>query len=147
MDPLDTHSKYGHARKDSIEDVGFDDFWPSPTSGNGKVVGNNRRDGAGQGKASFITKAHCMRCGFAVDLNQNDNSGGSLDGNGAGGGISTAVYSATLPNGTIHTESAGTQAYNQGAGCPLCFSKNISTSRHNLSEQVVPFDSIPRAGF
>lgn len=147
MPYYDRDGKVGIGKKDDIEKVVFDPLWPSETKGNGNIVKNNKNTGAGQGIASFVLKAKCKQCGFPLDLNRNDTTGGSLDGNGAGGAISTSTYTATLSNGDTHTEQAGSQAYNQGAGCPLCFSKNSSHNKLDQSQNVKPFDSIPRAGF
>lgn len=136
----------GRNKKDEVEAIDFENLWPSETSGDGKVVRNNAKTGSGQGKASFVRKAKCRQCGFPTDLNQNATDGGTLDGNGAGGGISTSTYTATYPNGTTHTESGGTQTYNQGSGCPLCFSANASNEKLDLTFDV-NLDSLPRAGF
>ncbi len=133
-------------RKNNPVETTFEDLWPSETRGNGVVVKNNTRDGSAQGKGSFIRKAHCRMCGFPTDLTTNDHSGGSIDGNGAGGGIAVATATVTLPNGTIHTENYGTQTYNKAAGCPLCFSKNSSGQRIILTGGN-PWDHIQPFGF
>jgi hypothetical protein len=132
--------------KDAVEVPEFEDLWPSETKGDGRVVANNARTGAAQGKANFTRKAHCQMCGYPVDLNANDHSGGSPDGNGAGGVVTKSVASATLPNGTVHTEAVGSQAYNKGAGCPMCFSKNSSSERIDANRSD-PWARAPQLGF
>lgn len=107
----------------------FEDLWPSETKGNGLVVRNNRRTGAAQGKGTLLQKAHCRLCGFPNDLTKIDHQGGSIDGNGAGGAITTGTATYTFPNGTVHTEAYGSQAYRTAAGCAFCFSKNSSAQR------------------
>lgn len=80
------------------------------------------------------------------DLVSVDHSGGSLDGNGAGGSIATATSTITLPNGTTHTENYGTQTANKNSGCALCFSKNSSGQRVLLTAGN-PWNKINPLGF
>jgi hypothetical protein len=112
----------------------FEDLWPSETKGDGLVVANNVRDGSAQGKGSLVSKAHCRLCGFPNDLSRVDHSGGSLDGNGAGGAITTATASSYPTGGDTHTEAYGDQAYRNASGCALCFSKNSSPVRVQLTD-------------
>lgn len=126
--------------------VDFEPLWPSATKGNGRVVSNNSKNGGAQGKASIILKAHCRLCGFPNDTNLVDHLGGSLDGNGAGGGITTATATTTLASGATHTENYGTQAYNKGSGCALCFSKN-STSQRIITTGGNPWNKQENYGF
>lgn len=139
--------QYAFNRTDSVEEVYFEEMWPTETAGNGQVVPNNVRDGGGQGKPSPLRKAHCRQCGFPLDLNANDHSGGAEQIlSGAGGQITTATATITYPNGTTHTEPYGTQVYNKGAGCPLCFSKNSSRIRVDVNN-VNPWNVLPPLGF
>lgn len=131
MDEMYAGTELSHAfeRKNTPAVTVFDDFWPTETRGNGKVVKNNSRTGAAQGKSSLIQKAHCRMCGYPNDMIMIDHSGGSLNGDGAGGQISTEIVSFTMPNGTVHTEGVGTQVPRVNSGCALCFSKNSSGQR------------------
>lgn len=132
---------------DVVEEIGFRDLWPSETAGDGKIIGNSLRTGGGQGKASMLRKAKCQQCGFPVDLAANDHSGGAESTTtGAGGAITTATYTSTYANGTTHVEKAGTQVYNKGAGCPLCFSKNSTDIRVDVST-LDPWNRLPPLGF
>jgi hypothetical protein len=123
------------------------DFWPTESRGDGKVRKNNARTGAAQGKSSLIRKAPCRLCGWLNDLTAIDHSGGSLDGEGAGGSITTATASVTLLNGTVHTENYGTQALRKNSGCALCFSKNSTSLRIDVQTYVNPWDRIQPLGF
>lgn len=97
----------------------MEDVYPTETAGDGKIRSNNIHTGGQQGKISGIYKARCQICGFPLDVSKNDTSGGSLDGDGAGGAV----------------DANGDQAYRHGAGCPLCFSKH-STKEPNLIKQI-----------
>ena len=60
---------------------------------------------------------------------RHDNSGGSLDGSGAGGTISLQS------NGSgTQQDGDGNQTYNAGGGCPLCFSKHYKGSDKSPDE-------------
>lgn len=133
-------------RKDKVELIEFDEVFPSPTKGNGQLVSNNYKTGAAQGRSSFIRKAKCQQCGFPVDLSRVDHTGGSLDGNGAGGNIIPTTTNYTYPNGTPLSITAGNQEYQTNAGCPFCFSKNSAIIKRDItSEQGA--DRIPPLGF
>lgn len=119
-------------RVSSPPEILFDDLWPSETYGDGQLVANNSNTGAAQGKSNMIRKAHCRLCGFPNDASSIDHTGGSLDGNGAGGAITNTTSSWTLPNGTTATETYGTQAYNMASGCALCFSKNSMAAESDV---------------
>ena len=106
--------------------VDFEDFFACNQHGNGQVVTNNSRTGAAQGKSNLVRKAHCRVCDFPNDLSVVDHSGGSLDGEGAGGSVVPTTATYTLLSGVVATETYGTQAYRVNAGCYLCFSKNNS---------------------
>ena len=134
-------------RKDTTEDVPFSDVWPSETAGNGQPVSNNTHTGAAQGKPSIFRKVKCRQCGYPMDAARNDHSGGSLDGNGAGGSVSTATNSYTPSGGGTASDPGGTQTYRQGAGCPLCFSKNSAQDRIILDQQINTPDRLPPLGF
>ncbi len=121
--------------------------WPTESRGNGVVVKNNRRTGAAQGKSSLIRKAHCRLCGFPNDLSRVDHSGGSLDGDGAGGEINSVLESAPVTGGGTHTEYAGEQAYRTNAGCSLCLSKNSSLMRVDVASIDDPWSRISPLGF
>lgn len=120
---------------------GFTDVFPTETRGDGNIRPNNRKTGAGQGRGSFKRKVRCLQCGFPVDINRVDHSGGSLDGQGAGGAVSgksTSSYVTTDDNGVNpgysylagdSEEHPGDQAYKKGAGCPMCYSKNSASSK------------------
>lgn len=101
------------------KEVGIDaiDVFPTETKGNGLIAKNNLRTGAAQGVGSFKRKVKCKICGFPVDIQKVDHSGGSMDGNGAGGQV---IVNSNSP------DLAPDQKYNLNAGCPLCFSKNSS---------------------
>lgn len=133
-------------RKTVPEGTEFADFWPTETMGKGVVEKNNSRSGGAQGRGSLIQKAKCRLCGFPNDMTKADHSGGSLDGNGAGGGIVNATARATFPNGTVYTEAYGTQAFRNNSGCALCFSKNSSGQRTLLTGGN-PWDKVQPFGF
>lgn len=138
---------------ESHEEPAFDDVFPSETRGDGKLVANNLRTGAAQGKSSMVRKAHCILCGFPNDLVRIDHSGGSIDGMGAGGAVVTATVSAPVSGkfynkaGVNHTENIGTQAYRNASGCALCFSKNSTRLRQDAMTFVNPWDRISNLGF
>lgn len=99
-------------------------LWPTETSGNGKYRKNNLRTGSAQGEGTLKRKAQCKQCGFLIDAATNDHSGGSLDGNGAGGQIVLSFNVVSVSGGGSYTEYVGDQIYNKGSGCPGCFSRN-----------------------
>lgn len=134
---------------------GFIDVFPSETRGDGLIRPNNTRTGAAQGKGGWKRKVRCQQCGFLTNIAQNDYSGGSLDGQGAGGAITKSADVGTMNNGDT-TDSGmtddvgnadqhyvGTQAYRKGAGCPFCFSKNSSKVK-NITQSPTPR---PKVGF
>jgi len=134
----------------------FDNVWPTETKGDGVVRRNNSRTGAAQGKSSMIRKAPCRLCGFLNDLTRIDHSGGSIDGEGAGGGITTSTVTANTsappsPVGAMsnytHSENIGTQVYRNAAGCALCFSKNSTGMRVDVLSEVDPWDRLSLSGF
>ncbi len=134
-------------------DPGFEDMWPSETRGNGQVRKNNANTGGAQGKGTLLRKAPCRLCGFINDLSAIDHTGGSIDGLGAGGAITTAVTSWTtsappdiLGNLTTATEKIGTQAYRRNAGCALCYSKN-STRLRIIIDYISPLNTPLSLGF
>lgn len=127
-------------------DPGFADEWPSETRGDGKVRRNNSHTGAAQGKGTLLRKAPCRLCGFLNDLTAIDHSGGSIDGQGAGGGITTATVTYTVTDGTTATENTGTQALRRGSGCCFCFTKN-STATRILDTGPSPWDRVQPLGF
>lgn len=136
------------------EEFPFDDVWPTETRGDGKVVKNNARTGAAQGKSSLVRKAHCVLCGFINDLTRIDHSGGSIDAEGAGGAVTTAVASAPVGspgsiNGNMytHTENYGSQAYRNASGCALCFSKNSTKLRQDAALIIDPWSRLSNLGF
>ena len=104
----------------------FAPVWPSETAGRGRIVSNNRSTGAGQGKPSFKRKVHCRQCGFPADLNRDDNSGGSEDGNGGVGAITYTTSTITDRYGNTYTVASRDSAMRKGGGCPFCGSKNYS---------------------
>lgn len=135
-------------------DPGFENIWPTETRGNGVVRKNNLITGAAQGKGSLIRKAPCRLCGFPNDLTAIDHSGGSIDGEGAGGQITTSTVSfpVSAPQDvvgqiTTSTENIGTQSLRRGAGCALCFSKNSTKQRVLLDVDPSPWDKIQPLGF
>ena len=123
--------------------MGFENAFPSPTKGDGLLRPNNLNTGAGQGKGGNKKKVRCQICGFLIDVNKVDYSGGSEDGQGAGGSITETTDSGTLNNGETYSETYGEQAYKKNAGCPLCFSKNGSKVK-NITQAPTPR---PRVGF
>ena len=95
--------------------------WPSETAGDGKIRRQYLKLEDGQGGGLKLRRVSCRNCGFpGADLVRHDHSGGSLDGNGAGGAISLQSNG----DGT-QQEGDGNQTYSVGGGCPLCFSKNF----------------------
>lgn len=87
-------------------------FFHQGTYGSGEVLPQYRKTSDGQGLASVGQRVSCGICGFrGANLDKHDHSGGSLDGNGAGG----AVISDGNGNGY--------REYKTGSGCPLCFSR------------------------
>lgn len=110
----------GKGKKSGI----FVPLWPSGTAGDGRVGPNNRNPGGAQGKPSTKLKAKCQQCGFPSDLNKDDNSGGSLDGNGAIGPSSATIESWTDQGGATVTESNRSATTKHGGGCKFCGSKN-----------------------
>lgn len=128
-------------------DLLCDDLWPSETGGTGVVEKNNQRTGAAQGKSSLLRKAKCRLCGFPNDLTAIDHSGGSLDGEGAGGAITTATATWTVTGGATATENYGTQAYRKNAGCALCLSKNSTGMRADVLVNIDSWSQRPPLGF
>jgi hypothetical protein len=103
------------------------DAFPSETKGDGLLRKNNIRTGALQGPGSFKRKVKCQICGHLVDIQKVDHSGGSDDGNGAGGKITVTTNDIKDKDGNvIGTEYVPDQKYSKNAGCPLCFSKHSS---------------------
>jgi hypothetical protein len=134
-------------------DPGFTDVWPSESKGNGKMRLNNLRTGGAQGKGTLLRKAACLRCGFINDLNLIDHTGGSIDGKGGYGDVTTAT--ATFPvsgppdvlgNFATGTENYGDQTIGKGSGCALCGSKN-STQIRTILDYVWPTNSPANLGF
>jgi len=135
--------------------MGFSDVFPSETKGDGLLRPNNTRTGAAQGRGGFKKKVRCQICGFLVDLNKVDYSGGSFDGSGAGGVITQSVDVGTMNNGDTtdsgmtddvgnpNTHNVGEQALKKGAGCPFCLSKN-SSKVTNVTQAPTPR---PKVGF
>lgn len=111
------------------ESVGFAPLFPSETRGDGKLRANNKESGGLLGSGSFKKKVSCSNCGFMLDLNRDDVSGGSDSGNGAGGRIAVETVSLTQPGGETYTEYSPDQSFAKGGGCPMCFSKNGSKNR------------------
>jgi len=105
---------------------GFAPMFPTPTAGDGMLRPNNARPGKHQPDArpSQKRKVHCKNCGFLADLSRDSNDGGNLDPTGAGGDITKVADG--------RGNKAGEQAFNQGSGCPLCFSKNISPVHYGI---------------
>lgn len=127
----DEFNRYESRLRVSNVDPGFEDIWPTETRGDGKLKKNNVNTGGAQGKGTLLRKLSCRLCGFIFDASAVDHSGGSIDGEGAGGAVATATVSFPVSappsiNGvvTTATENIGTQAYRKNAGCPLCFSKD-----------------------
>ena len=152
-DGSDILNRYQSRVRVSENDPGWVDMWPSETRGNGQVRKNNANTGGAQGKGTLLRKLACNKCGFIFDASAVDHTGGSIDGEGAGGGITTAVVSAPTSappsiNGQTytHSENIGTQAYRKNAGCPLCFSKN-GTKLRIIIDYVSPLNSPLTLGF
>jgi len=107
------------------EDPGM--FWelhPGPNAGDGLVVANNRRTGAGQGRGSLKRKVRCKQCGFFVDLNRKDASGGNE--NGDDFTIAKSAPSGTTSRGDTISDVVG-DSDNKG-GCGNCGSRNPSNA-------------------
>lgn len=134
---------------------GFSDSFPTETRGDGLARPNNTRTGAAQGKGGWRRKVRCQQCGFLVNIQQVDYSGGSLDGQGAGGVVNKSADVGTMNNGDTtdsgmtddvgnpNTHQVGDQALRKGAGCPFCFSKNSSKVK-NYVQAPTPR---PKVGF
>lgn len=133
-------------RKDTIAEIYLEDVFPSETKGDGNLVSNNLRTGAAQGRSSLVRKVHCQFCGFPFDATKVDHTGGSLDGNGGGGAITSTTTSYTYANGVTLSITAGNQAYSRNSGCPLCFSRNGAKSRRDITMSQ-PWDRLPNLGF
>ena|ERR1035437_3295726 len=134
-------------------DPGFVDLWPSESRGNGKIRLNNLRTGGAQGKGTLLRKAPCLRCGMVNDLNLVDHSGGSIDGKGGYGEVTTAVgtYTCSAPpdilgNVATGSENYGDQTIGKGNGCALCGSKN-STHIRTILDAVWPTNSPQNLGW
>lgn len=134
-------------------DPAFVDLWPTESRGDGNVRKNNARDGSAQGKGALLRKAPCRLCGWPNDLVRVDHSGGSIDGNGAGGAITTSTQTANTSGATrtggvvTHSENVGTQVASNGAGCALCFSKNNTLRRLAVEPTADPWERLPPLGF
>lgn len=149
----DRLNKYEDRLRVANGDPGFLDIWPTETRGNGRVRKNNSNTGGAQGKGTLLRKAPCRLCGMVNDLSAIDHSGGSLDGEGAGGAIAlgASTWNTSAPpsiTGQTYTasESYGTQAYRRNAGCCLCFSKDSSKQRI-IYDYVSPLNSPLSFGF
>lgn len=125
----------------------WQDIFPSESKGNGQVAKNNKRTGAAQGRSSLVRKAKCRLCGFPNDLSRVDHSGGSLDGNGAGGDVNTSIQTSVTASGVTHTEAVGEQAYRNNSGCALCFTKNNTLIRTDVTAENDPWSRISPLGF
>ncbi len=146
-------NRYEDRLRVSENSPGWVDLWPSETRGDGRVRKNNANTGGAQGKGTLLRKAPCRLCGFVNDLSAVDHSGGSIDGEGAGGAVATAVVSAPtsappdiLGNLFTHSEAIGTQTARKNAGCALCFTKN-STRLRIIVDYVSPLNSPLTLGF
>lgn len=148
-----TYSRYEDRLRLGNSDAIFDDLWPSETRGNGNLKKNNVNTGGAQGKGTLLRKLSCRLCGFIFDATAVDHSGGSLDGEGAGGSVATATstWNTSAPpsiTGQVYTasETYGTQAYRKNAGCPLCFTKN-GTRLRIIIDKVSPLNTPLALGF
>lgn len=149
----DVYDRYESRVRVANTDPGFNDLWPSETRGNGNVRKNNANTGGAQGKGTLLRKAPCRLCGFINDLTAIDHSGGSIDGEGAGGAVATDTVSFPvsgppdiLGNTVTATENIGTQSERKNAGCALCFSKN-STRLRIIIDYVSPLNTPLTLGF
>lgn len=149
----DILNRYESRVRVSNTDPGFEDLWPTESRGNGNVRRNNANTGGAQGKGTLLRKAPCRLCGFINDLSAIDHTGGSIDGEGAGGSIVTGTSSWTtsappsiLGQLTVARESYGTQSFRTNAGCALCFSKN-STRLRIIIDYVDPLNTPLTLGF
>jgi hypothetical protein len=129
-------NKYEDRVRVSNTDPGWEDMWPTETRGDGNVKRNNYRTGGAQGKGTLLRKISCRLCGFLNDATAQDHSGGSIDGEGAMGQITTAVVSfpvsappSPFGNATVSSENIGTQVTRKGSGCQFCGSKNYTSLR------------------
>ena len=132
-DKIGETSKQG----DDSDPTIFEDVFPSESKGDGMIRPNNVKPGWSQGAASFKRKVRCQQCGFLVDIQKVDHSGGDYEAAGAGGGITTDGSALTpVVDAEGHTiykeitgdpaEHTGVQAHRKGSGCPFCFSRNSS---------------------
>ncbi len=149
----DSPRNYSPALVGSRGGLGADDLWPSESRGNGNVRKNNARTGGAQGKGTLLRKAPCRLCGFINDLTAIDHTGGSIDGEGAAGGIATATVSfpvsgppSILGQTVTATENIGTQSVRKNAGCALCFSKD-STHLRVIFDRPDPLNTPLTLGF
>ena len=128
-----------YSKSKSSEGI-FNPIWPSDTRGNGRIAANNRISGGAQsGAKSTRLKVHCRQCGFLADLNRDDSSGGSLDGDGAIGSVTLTTPTITVAGvGFTYTENVRSRSFKRGAGCPLCGSKNYSLDKPGRKQQSIP---------
>jgi hypothetical protein len=77
--------------------------------GKARIMHNSERQGK-KSKHEFVT---CKQCGYRVDKNVTDHTGGTQDDNGGYGPI------------TKYSDGHGEQVVKKGSGCPLCGSKNF----------------------
>ena len=86
----------------------------------------------GQGRKSKHNWVTCKNCGWRVDKNVTDHSGGSLSGNGGYGAVTKTAGDAiedlttdTFTDGTTtRYQGTGNAVVKKGSGCPMCGSKN-----------------------
>lgn len=106
----------------------FQDLFPSESAGDGMIRRQYFKRNDGQGQGTGVQRVSCKNCGFTgCDTSRHDNSGGTLDGNGALGATS-------VQSGSASDSADGNQAHNKGGGCPLCGSKNYKTGHSQYDE-------------
>ncbi len=108
----------------SEDSDGFSKMFPSSTGRDGRLRPNSRKRGAGQGKTSSKLIGYCKNCGFPINRNSVDHSGGSYLGDGGYGALTKDTATGTLLNGNTFTDEWGDRDVNKGSGCPMCGSKN-----------------------
>jgi len=113
-------------RKRRPDDPGiFLPLFPSETRGDGRLVANNLRTGAGQGRGSNRRKVRCLQCGFLADLNRKTNDGGDPEGNDYR--IAKSAPSGTSPSGLTISDILGDSSNKRG--CGNCGSRNFAEDR------------------
>jgi hypothetical protein len=93
----------------------FRKIFPSRSRGSGAFLKNSINTGGGQGITPPTLYAECKICGFILDTNVTDTSGGSWGAQGGYGEITVTETEFSL---------FGDSDVRKGSGCPFCGTKN-----------------------